>query len=283
MALVTLKEILDDAKKRSYGVGMFGSFNMEMFNGIIQAAEEANSPVIISTGPGELPFNPIHITGPVLVQKAREAKVPVCVHFDHGEKFEDVVAAIKSGFSSVMIDASSMSYKENVNATKEIVKIAHSLGVSVEGEIGHVGGQEGSLHAEMTREDFYTKTEDAVNYVKDTGIDALAIAIGTAHGQYTFTPVLDFERLKEIRDSVNVPLVLHGGSGLCDDDFKKSISLGIHKVNVFTDVCNAALKTIRQNIDKDDLTYLGLSLDVIQGVKQEVMKKIRLFGSDNKA
>lgn len=280
--LVTLKEILDDAKKRSYGVGMFGSFNMEMINGIIAAAEETSSPVIVSTGPGELCFNPIRLTAPYLVQKAKEAKVPVCVHFDHGDTFEDVAEAIRCGFSSVMMDASSLSYADNVAATKEIVKMAHALGVSVEGEIGHVGGQEGGMYAEKTREDCYTTTQDAINYVQDTGVDALAVAIGTAHGQYTFTPKLDFDRLTDIRDAVDVPLVLHGGSGLSDDDFKKSIALGIHKVNVFTDVCNAGLRTMREH-EGQEISYLDLSIKIKEGIKAQVMDKMAIFGSVNKA
>ncbi|MBZ4646429.1 MAG: ketose-bisphosphate aldolase [Clostridia bacterium] len=315
MALVTLKEILKDADEKKYAVGLFNTINLEMVRAIIGAAEQEKSPVIIGLAEVHIPYGSLETLAPIMVKAAKEAKVPVAVHFDHGMTFELIVKAMHLGFTSVMFDGSTLPYEENIATTAEYVKIAKVFGASVEAELGHVGGAEGG--GDDSYESHYTNLEQAADFVARTGIDALAVAIGTAHGEYRTKPKLDLKRLRDIKARVNVPLVLHGGSGLSDDDFRNCIRNGISKINIFTDMSLSAVNTLRTELGylsnsddyataknkkefivetvtrkvKEELNmipvkkvhYPNLINATVEGIKKEVVKKIRLFGSSNKA
>ena len=210
--LVTLEEILKDAEIKKYGVGLFNMLNLEMARGIIEAAEEERSPLILGVAEVHLPTIPFDYACLIMNKIAREASVPVCLHFDHGTNYRKILTAIKGGFTSVMYDGSALSYEENVARTREISKVAHALGVSVEAELGHVGGAEGG--GDNGHEAQYTNVSQVNDFIRRADIDALAVAIGTAHGQYKTKPKLDINRLKEIYKISEKPLVLHGGSGM---------------------------------------------------------------------
>ena len=275
--LVNLNEVLYDAQKNHYGVGLFNTTDTDMLEAVIEAAERKRSPVIIGTAEILLPYGELALIGPSTIEAAKRASVPVVAHYDHGLTFERCMEALKLGFSSVMFDGSVKSYAQNIEETREIVRIAHAFGATVEGEIGHVGSAENT--ADKSR---YTTVEEARQYLCDTGVDALAIAIGTAHGAYKTAPQLSFERLREIRSEIDVPLVLHGGSGLSDDDFRQSIANGIAKVNIFTDLCLAGLN------GQAEALRLGLDYLKARNLKKDYMReaverKIDLFGSAGKA
>lgn len=274
--LVNLNDVLLDAQKNKYGVGLFNTIDTDMLEGAISAAEELRSPIIIGTAEVLLPYGELKLIMPALVEAAKRATVPVVVHFDHGVSFDKCMEALKLGASSVMFDGSMESEEINLQNTREMVKIAHSLGATVEGEIGHVG-QAASRDNETN--DMYTTPEEAVSFVEKTGVDALAVAIGTAHGAYKEAPKLDFERLSQIRAQLDTPLVLHGGSGLSDDDFRNVIKCGIAKVNIFTDLCVAGKNAVKAF----DGEYLEMRNAKVEAIKQAVMYKMKLFGSVNKA
>ena len=283
--LVNLDYVLKDAQKNKYGVGLFNTTDTDMLEAVISAAEELNSPVIIGTAEVLLPFGELKLIAPAMVAAAKRAKVPVVVHYDHGLTFERCMEALSLGFSSVMFDGSAGAYEKNIADTAEIVKIAHAFGATVEGEIGHVGsadfGDEGAL-------DMYTRVDEAKAYMEATGVDALAVSIGTAHGAYKSKPKLDFNRLSDIHSAIPVPLVLHGGSGLSDDDFKTAIACGISKVNIFTDLCAAGILACKEGVEKEDLpldmnTYLGMRNLKVEKMKAAVKEKIMLFGSNGRA
>ncbi len=275
--IVNLNYVLEDAKKNGYGVGLFNTTDTDMLQAAIEAAEENRSPIIIGTAEVLLPYGEFRLIAPSIVSMAKEATVPVVVHYDHGLTFDRCMEALKYGFSSVMFDGSLKDYESNISETREIVKIAHSFGATVEGEIGHVGeaadANGGALH---------TTVDEAKKYLSDTGVDALAIAIGTAHGAYKQQPKLNFERLKEIRDAVDVPLVLHGGSGLSDDDFITAVKTGISKVNIFTDLCLGGIRAMKDGL-ADGLDYLDIRDNKVKEIKAVIANKMRLFGSVGKA
>ena len=275
MSLVSLKELLKDTKQKKYGVGMFNAINLEMARAIILAAEEEKSPVILGFAEVHMKYTPLEMIAPIIVKAAKEAKVPVAVHFDHGMNFDLVVKAMQLGFSSVMLDCSTMSFEDNVKRTSEIVKIAKAFGVSVEAELGHIGnGEDGE---DDGHELHYTEIDEAVTFTSITNIDALALSIGTAHGEYKSTPKLDIDRLNAINQQVPIPLVLHGGSGLTNLDFHNCIHNGIGKINIFTDMSIAAVnRTKKMLVNK--ISYPDLMLETIQGIKEEVRAKIKLFG-----
>lgn len=276
--LVNLNDVLKDAQKGKYAVGLFNTTDTDMLEGVIAAAEETRSPVIIGTAEVLLPYGELKLIAPALIAAAKRATVPVVVHYDHGLTFDRCIEALKLGFSSIMFDGSANDSEENLRSTREIVKIAHSMGVTVEGEIGHVGQAETEDNAAT---DMYTTVAEAQGFIANTGVDALAIAIGTAHGAYKSKPKLDIERLKEIRANVETPLVLHGGSGLSDDDFKNTIREGIAKVNIFTDLCLAGERAMAEGVGK--LSYLEQRNLKVEYIKQAAMKKMMLFGCNGKA
>lgn len=277
--LVTLNEVLKKAQKGKYAVGLFNTTDSDMLQAVIEAAEELNSPVVIGTAEILLPYGELKLIAPSMLAAAKRAKVPVVVHYDHGLTFERCIEALKLGFSSVMYDGSAKDYAINLAETREMVKIAHAFGASVEGEIGHVGN---ASDGDESLTDMYTTAEEAAAYIEATGVDALAVAIGSAHGVYKKKPMLNVERLKEIRSAVDAPLVLHGGSGLSDDDFRNTIREGIAKVNIFTDLCLAGDRAMKVGAESG-IGYLETRNLKVKEIKETVKEKIKLFGSANKA
>lgn len=273
--LVNLKEVLADAQKNKYAVGLFNTQDTDMLEAVISAAEELRSPVILGTAEVLLKYGEFKLIAPALIEMAKRATVPVVVHFDHGLTFERCMEALKFGFSSLMFDGSAGSPEENIRKTREIVRIAHAFGASVEGEIGHVGE---TVTNDEFATDSYTTPKEALNFVKQTGVDALAVSIGTAHGAYKSKPRLDIQRLSEIRSTLSTPLVLHGGSGLSDDDFRNTIANGIAKINIYTDLCNAANKAMQEGLASNEC-YSDIHTRKVEYVKKVAMEKIRLFGS----
>lgn len=279
MALYTMKEMLSDAQKRDYGVGFFNTFNVDMARAIIRAAEECNSPVIIGPAESLLKYGTFDWTMPVLLEQAAKAKVPVAVHLDHGYSYDIILQAAKMGCGSVMYDGTrEEKHEDNIRKSAELAKACHAMGVGLECELGSVGG----LSDETGHEDetAYTDPTEAKNFIEKTGADFLAVSIGTQHGVYKAAPKLDLQRLAEIRAVVDVPLVLHGGSGLSDDDFRNTIAGGIKKVNVFTDIILAAKAAIRADMDE---SYGDAMLRAEEAMKQAAMAKMKLFGSMGKA
>lgn len=276
--LVTLREVLEDAKKKRYAVGLFNTVNLEMAKGVIEAAEASRSPVIIGTAEVFLNLSSLEELAPLLIPMAKKAKVPVVLHLDHGLTQESIYKAIELGFSSVMYDCSTKSFYENIRDVKTIVKYAHSRGISVEAELGHVGANDHSTES-IGGEDhsIYTNPAEAMLFAEETEVDALAVAIGTAHGVYKSTPKLDFGRLEEISGMVRTPLVLHGGSGLSDDDFRKAIEKGISKVNIFTDINNASAKAAYDHY-KHGTGMTDLMPHIVNAVKEATLAKMELFG-----
>ena len=275
--LVNLNDVLKNAQENKYAVGLFNTTDSDMLEAVIAAAEELNSPVIIGTAEILLPFGELKLIAPSMVAAAKRAKVPVVVHYDHGLTAERCYEAMELGFSSIMFDGSAGDYEENIKATAEMVREAHKRGITVEGEIGHVGV---AADGDNETNDKYTTPEEACAFVEATGVDALAVAIGTAHGAYKTAPKLDIARLKAIRSAVDTPLVLHGGSGLSDDDFKNTVRGGIAKVNIFTDLCVAGLAAVRNSESED---YLAVRNEKVAAIKEAVKRKILLFGSAGKA
>lgn len=277
--LVNLNDVLKKAQEGNYAVGLFNTTDSDMLEAVIAAAEETNSPVIIGTAEILLPFGELKLIAPSILAAAKRAKVPVVMHYDHGLTFDRCIEALKLGFSSLMFDGSTEDYDTNIANTREIVKIAHSYGATVEGEIGHVGEAATDDGANL---EMYTTADEAEAYIKATGVDALAIAIGTAHGVYKNKPKLNLERLSEIRGRVDTPLVLHGGSGLSDDDFRNTIKNGIAKMNIFTDLCLAGEEAMKEGLEKG-LSYLEIRNLKVEKIKESVKRKMELFGSAGKA
>lgn len=278
--LVSLAEILQDAEAKKYGVGLFNMLNLEMARGIIDAAEEERSPLILGVAEVHLPTIPFDYACHIMNKIAKEASVPVCLHFDHGTNYRKILTAIKGGFTSVMYDGSALPYEENIARTREVSKVAHALGVSVEAELGHVGGAEGG--GDDGHEAQYTNVDQVNDFIRRADIDALAVAIGTAHGQYKTKPKLDINRLKDIYEISEKPLVLHGGSGLSDDDFRNTIKNGIRKVNICTEMCIAAHKAYTVAFEENTNFEIALAV-ATNTVKEVVKQKMRLFGSSNNA
>ena len=283
--LVNLNEILIPARKQKYGVGLFNAVNLEMARGILSAAEETRSPVIMGTAEVLLPYGPLEELSYFLVPMARKASVPVVIHYDHGLTFDKCEEALRLGFSSIMYDCSTDSYEENVRKVKELTFLAHEFGASVEGELGHVGDNEGSAEGSSHLEEpslYYTDPLQAKDYVERTGIDALAIAVGTAHGAYRFKPQLDFERIRTIAGKTGVPLVLHGGSGLSNEDFQRAIASGISKINIFTDINVAAARSLGEQMNHGMTAMTDMIPGVVETVKKEVIQKMEIFLSTGK-
>jgi fructose-bisphosphate aldolase class II len=277
--LVTLNDVLKPAQKGHYAVGLFNAVNLEQARGIIAAAEELRSPVIFGTAEVLLPVTPLEEASYYLLPLARKASVPVVVHFDHGLRKETCLKALELGFSSIMYDCSGEDYESNIAKVKEMADIAHASHATIEAELGHVG--DAGLEAAPSA--FYTDPEKAKDFAQKTGVDALAIAVGTAHGAYKFPPKLDFERIAAIASLISTPLVLHGGSGLSDNDFKQAIRCGISKVNIFTDINIRSVEAALRQFNSMEKGLTDLMPAVVEAVKQETMKKMRLFGSDARA
>ncbi len=277
--LVTMSEILKDAQERHYAVGLFNTIDTDMLDAAIRAAEELRSPIIVGTAEVLLPYGELDLIGPAMLAAARKASVPVAVHFDHGLTKARCLQALELGFTGIMFDGSAGSAAENIAQTAEIVEIAHRYGVSVEGEIGHVGE---TVNGDEAETDGYTTPKQAADFIARTGVDALAVAIGTAHGTYKQAPRLDIQRLREIRSAVDTPLVLHGGSGLTEQDFQNTIREGIAKINIYTDLCDAGYRGMQEGLSRK-LSYADVRNQKVAAAQQTVMEKIRLFGSEEKA
>ncbi len=277
--LCNLNDVLKKAQVEHYAVGLFNTTDTDMLQAAISAAEEKRSPIIIGTAEVLLPSGELQLIAPSIIHQAKRASVPVVVHYDHGLTFDRCMEALKLGFTSVMFDGSAGDPEQNIADTREIVRIAHSFGASVEGEIGHVGQ---AATCDNATSDMYTTPDEAEAFVRDTGVDALAIAIGTAHGAYKQKPCLDLERLRAIRERIDTPLVLHGGSGLSDDDFRNTIRDGIAKINIFTDLCVAGVRAMEKGV-AEGKEYLEIRDMKVEAIKQTVMNKMELFGSVGKA
>lgn len=283
--LVNLDAVLKKAQAEHYAVGLFNTHDTDMLEAAISAAEEARSPIIVGTAEVLLPYGDLPLIAPALVAAAKRARVPVVVHYDHGLTFEKTMEALKEGFSSVMFDASAKPYAENIAETAEVTKIAHAFGATIEGEIGHVG----SAAVGDDQNGQYTTVEEAVDFQTKTGVDALAVAVGTAHGVYKSKPKLQLERIAELRQAVNAPLVLHGGSGLTDDDFRNAIARGIAKLNIHTDMVIAGMKAMREQCACHDAAkpatwdYLDTRKAKVEAIKACILNKMSLFGSVGKA
>jgi len=280
--LVNMNDILLPAREGKYGVGFFNAVNVEMARAIIETAEELHAPVMVGTAEILLPAMPLENVADYLIPMAKRASVPVCVHYDHGLSFSKCMEALKLGFTSIMYDCSMADYEMNVDKVSEMVRICHAMGVSVEGELGHVGDNEGAGKLSKPS-DYYTDPMIAEDYAHRTGIDSLAVAVGNAHGDYKFPPKLDFERIKVISDKTGLPLVLHGGSGLTGDDFRRAVEKGVCKVNIFTDLDKAGVKDVRTAMDSGVKSLMGLIPWEMEAMKAVVKDKICLFGADGKA
>ncbi|MBR2339509.1 MAG: class II fructose-1,6-bisphosphate aldolase [Clostridia bacterium] len=275
------KELLEKAKKEGYAVPAFNAENLEMVQAIISAAEYAHSPVMIQTTPPTVKYIGAETMYAMVSTIARMASVPVALHLDHCSVYEDVISAIEAGYSSVMFDGSKLSFDENVSIAKRVVEYAKKRGVTVEAELGTVGGKEDNVTAEGS---MYTDPAEAEQFARDSGVDMLAVAIGTAHGFYKGEPKLDFDRIEKISSMTKIPLVLHGGSGVPEDSVKRAISLGMSKVNFATELRCAATKGVRRVLlDEsviDPKKYMG---EARKEVYNLCLEKIAMCGSENKA
>lgn len=284
MPLVSMNEFLPRAKKEKFAVGQFNVNNLEYFQAIIEAAKEERSPLIFGASEGAIRY--IGLKNVVALAKvaAEEVDVPVALHLDHGSSFEVVMQCIQAGFTSVMFDGSHHPYEENIRLTKKVVEAAHAVGVSVEGELGTIGGVEDDLS--VSEEDAnLANPKEAIRFWEETGVDALAIAVGTAHGIYKGEPKIHYDIIDEVARQIDAPIVLHGGSGVPDESIKEAISYGAAKINVNTENQVAQVKVIRELLAKnpdmiDPRKYLGPAREAI---KETVKEKMRLFGSSGRA
>lgn len=275
MALVKMKDLLRRAEEKNIGCGAFSVGNMEMVRGAIRAAEELDTPIILQIAEVRLKNSPLHLMGPMMVQAAKEAKVDVAVHLDHGLTFETVDKALELGFTSVMLDASTLPFEENIARVKVVVEKARKYGATVEAELGLVGGSEDGSCDHGIR---CTDPDDAVVYARETGIYALAVAIGNAHGNYPVAPTLAFDVLEKIHEKVDIPLVLHGGSGITDKDFQRAISLGIRKVNIATASFNSLTAHVEKYMESTDKhNFFDLNEAMVQGTYENVKRHILVF------
>lgn len=279
--LVNMRDLLKDAQKGNYAVGSFSVANMEMVLGVLKAAEELNAPVILQIAEVRLKQSPLELIGPLMVAAAKNAKTPVAVHFDHGKTKEKINQALELGFTSVMFDGSHLPLEENISQTLDIIKSAREYGAAVEAEIGCVGGSEdGSEDIAIN----CTKPEDAVRFAEETGVDALAIAIGNAHGNYKSTPKLRFDILEECARLVSAPLVLHGGTGISPEDFVKCSKTGIKKINIATATFDSVENSVRTCYNENKIKgYYDLQAAEVAGAYENAKRHILIFGTDNKA
>jgi tagatose 1,6-diphosphate aldolase GatY/KbaY len=282
MPLVTSEKMLLDAQKGGYAVGAFNVENMEMVKAVIAAAEELKAPVMLQTTPSTVKYGTLETFTAIITAEAKMAKVPVALHLDHGSSFELAVRAIKEGYTSIMIDGSHESFEENIKVSKRVVEVAAACGIPVEAELGKVGGKEDDLVAVA---DTNTDPAQAKEFVERTGISSLAVAIGTAHGFYVGTPILDKIRLSEIKKVVSIPLVLHGASGLSDEDVRDCVSRGICKVNFATELRVAYTDGIKELLQEkpdtfDPKTFGKVGMDK---VKTLVKNRMLVCGCENKA
>ena len=279
--LVNMKDLLRDAQKGGYAVGSFSVANMEMVRGVIAAAEEAKAPIILQIAEVRLNHSPLALIGPLMVAAAKEAKVPVAVHLDHGTTLPCIRQALDLGFTSVMFDGSHLPLEENIRITKEVVAMAKPFGAAVEAEIGCVGGSEDGSEDIAMR---CTDPAQAERFARETGVDALAVAIGNAHGNYKDTPHLRFDILERIRDLVEVPLVLHGGTGILPEEFVRCYKTGIKKINIATATFDAVERAVREAYAAGEIKgYYDLHCAEIRGAYENAKKHIGIFATGGHA
>lgn len=278
---VPFKEILKDAYLNKYAVGAFNCLSLENAMGAIQAAEELRSPIIIQLAEVQFPYSPMEKMAPVFIESAEKASVPVCVHLDHGQSLETCVRAMKLGFQSIMYDGANLPLEENIRNTKEIVRIARALNVDIEAELGKVGN---ATSEPDNVSDIFTDVDESAYFIKETAVDALAIAIGNLHGKYVATPQLNIERLQEINNRNKLPLVLHGGSGTSFEDFKSCIHNGICKINVATAIQIAVTNKLEKYFKTvSNPNYIDMKYQMVEASKEAVIEHMLLFESNGKA
>ncbi len=282
--LVTGKEILQHAHKNNYAVGAFNVNNMEILQAVISAAEQENSPVIVQTSEGAISYAGLGYLCAMVHYAARNTHVPVALHLDHGTTYETIIKCIANGWTSIMIDGSHYDLQKNIEVTKQIVDIAHPAGISVEAELGRLSGIEDQISVDE-KDAIYTNPNEAKEFVEKTGLDYLAIAIGTAHGKYSGEPKLDFERLEKIKKIVNIPIVLHGASGILSESIEKAISLGVNKINIDTDVRQAFTDGVKSVFEKSPNEFDPRKIcgPARESMKQVIIEKMRMFKSSGKA
>ena len=284
MPLVPVKELLQKAQEGNYAVGAFNVNNMEIVQAILAAAEAEKAPVIMQASQGAIKYAGIEYIYALANLAASQATVPVALHLDHGTSFEQCMKCIRVGFTSVMIDGSKYPLEENIALTNKVLEVARATGVSVEAELGKIGGTEDDIHVDE-RDAFFTDPEEAKYFAEKTGVDALAISIGTAHGQYKGIPKLDFPRLEKIVSLVKIPIVLHGSSGVPDEAIQEAIRLGVRKVNIDTNIREAFTNACRQVV-MDNLKEIDprkVLAPAREAATQVIRQKIRVFGSSGKA
>ena len=278
----TSKEMLLKAQQGGYAVGAFNAENMEMIRAIIAAAEELKAPVMIQTTPGTVRYASLETYAAIVKAEAEKVSVPVCLHLDHGESYDMAVKAIQVGYSSVMIDGSKLPLEENIALSKRVADVGRACGVPVEAELGRVGGKEDDTES---KDSAYTDPAEAKRFVEETGVDSLAIGIGTAHGVYKVKPVLNTPRISEVKEVVDVPLVLHGSSGLSDEDVRDCVKRGMCKVNFATELRQEYLKATRKLLDEDDTVIDPKKIGKVamEAVKKQVEYRMKVCGCDGKA
>ncbi|SKB79566.1 tagatose 1,6-diphosphate aldolase GatY/KbaY [Lachnospiraceae bacterium] len=278
----TSKEMLLKAQQGGYAVGAFNAENMEMIRAIIAAAEELKAPVMIQTTPGTVRYASLETYAAIVKAEAEKVSVPVCLHLDHGESYEMAVKAIQVGYSSVMIDGSKLPLEENIALSKRVADVGRACGVPVEAELGRVGGKEDDTES---KDSAYTDPEEAKRFVEETGVDSLAIGIGTAHGVYKVKPVLNTQRISEVKEVVSIPLVLHGSSGLSDEDVRDCVRRGMCKVNFATELRQEYLKATRKLLSEDEsiIDPKKIGKAAMEAVKKQVEYRMKVCGCDGKA
>lgn len=277
--LVNLKEILKYAEDNKCAVGMFNATGFDSLQAIIKAAEKLNQPVILAHAEVHNVYNDISLVAPVMLSLAKNSKVPVCVHLDHGTTLEMIERAINLGFTSIMIDASSLPFEENIKFTKQVVDMCHPKNISVEGEIGQlITSENGTSNKLKSKEYYYTKPNEAKEFAEKTSVDALAIAFGTAHGFYKEKPLLDVNVIKNVRKLVNVPLVMHGGSGLSKKQFQDCIKAGIRKINYYSYMSKAGYEAAKKLIESNKTSYLhDVEFEAMKAMEKNVEEAIKIF------
>ncbi|NPV52995.1 MAG: class II fructose-bisphosphate aldolase [Firmicutes bacterium] len=283
MPVVPMIELLNEAYKKGYALGAFNVNNLEMVQAVIEVAEEENSPVIVQAAPSELEYAGWNVLPGMVRSIADNHGVILALHLDHGKTFDDAIRSIRSGLTSVMIDCSTLPFRDNVAQTREIVRVAHAVGVTVEAELGRIGGEEFDIR-NSSPDAFMTDPEEARSFVEETDVDTLAIAIGTAHGLYKHEPRLDFDRLDRINKLLGMPLVLHGGTGLSEADIKKAVSLGVAKLNISTASREALIRNFMEFCSEhpENLDLMKVMGHAKESMKKVVRSVIRMLGSDNK-
>ena len=282
--LVTGNEILQDAHKNNYAVGAFNVNNMEIVQAIIEAAEETRSPVIIQASQGGLGYAGVEYIAALGKVAAENATVPVALHLDHGTDFDQVMLCLRNGFTSIMIDGSKYELEKNIEVTNKVMEVCKAVGVSVEAELGKIGGTEDDITVDE-KDATFTDPKEAKEFVDRTNVDSLAIAVGTAHGVYQGTPEIDFERITAIKEILDIPLVLHGSSGVADEDITKAVSLGINKINIDTDLRMAFSNAIHEFVEKepDVIDPRKIIGPAREAMKERIKEKMELFGSAGRA